>query len=45
MEEERKIAEEMTQKAKKIEEKAQSDKDKIETLKAREIDKAKREAQ
>ena len=35
----------MTQKAKKIEEKAQSDKDKIETLKAREIDKAKREAQ
>ena len=45
LEEERKIAEEMTQKAKRIEEKAQSDKDKIETLKAREIDKAKREAQ
>lgn len=45
LDEERKIAEEMTQKAKKIEEKAQSDKDKIETLKAREIDKAKREAQ
>ena len=45
LEAERKIAEEMTQKAKKIEEKAQSDKDKIETLKAREIDKAKREAQ
>lgn len=45
LEEERRIAEEMTQKAKKIEEKAQSDKDKIETLKAREIDKAKREAQ
>ena len=45
LEEERKIAEEMTKKAKKIEEKAQSDKDKIETLKAREIDKAKREAQ
>lgn len=45
LEEERKIAEEMTLKAKRIEEKAQSDKDKIETLKAREIDKAKREAQ
>ena len=45
LEEERKIAEEMTQKAKRIEEKAQTDKDKIETLKAREIDKAKREAQ
>ena len=45
LEEERKIAEEMTQKAKRIEEKAQADKDKIETLKAREIDKAKREAQ
>lgn len=45
LEEERKIAEEMTQKAKRIKEKAQSDKDKIETLKAREIDKAKREAQ
>lgn len=45
LEEERKIAEEMTQRAKKIEEKAQSEKDKIETLKKREMDRAKREAQ
>lgn len=45
LEEERKIAEEMTERARKIEEKAQSEKDQIETLKARELDKAKREAQ
>lgn len=45
LEEERKIAEEMTQRAKKIEEKAQSEKDKIETLKKREMDRAKRESQ
>ena len=35
----------MTERARKIEEKAQSEMDKIETLKARELDKAKREAQ
>lgn len=45
LDDERKIAEEMTQRAKKIEEKAQSEKDKIETLKKRELDKAKREAE
>lgn len=45
LEDERKIAEEMTERARKIEEKAQSEMDKIETLKARELDKAKREAQ
>lgn len=45
LEVERKIAEEMTERARKIEEKAQSEMDKIETLKARELDKAKREAQ
>ncbi len=45
LDDERKIAEEMTQRAKKIEEKAQSEKDKIETQKKRELDKAKREAE
>lgn len=45
LENERKIAEEMTAKAKRIEEKAQEEKDKIEVLKQREIDKAKREAE
>ena len=45
LDDERKVAEEMTERARKIEEKAQSEMDKIETLKARELDKAKREAQ
>lgn len=45
LEDERKIAEEMTERAKKIEENAQSERDKIETLKKRELDRAKREAE
>lgn len=45
LEDERKIAEEMTEKAKKIEAQALSEKSKIETLKQRELDKAKREAE
>lgn len=45
LEEERKNAEEMTAQAKAIQEKAQSERDKIETLKQRELDKAKREAE
>lgn len=45
LEEERKHAEEMTAQAKAIQEKAQSERDKIETLKQRELDKAKREAE
>lgn len=45
LEDERKIAEEMTAKAKRIEAKAREEKDKIETLKKRELDKAKREAE
>lgn len=45
LEDERKIAEEMTQKAKRIEAQAQSEKDKIETIKQRELEKAKREAE
>ncbi|MCM1286133.1 MAG: endonuclease MutS2 [Acetobacter sp.] len=45
LEDERKIAEEMTAKAKRIEAKAKEEKDKIETLKKRELDKAKKEAE
>lgn len=45
LEDERKVAEEMTARAKRIEEKAQFEKDKIETLKKRELDRAKREAE
>lgn len=45
LEDERKVAEEMTARAKRIEEKVQSEKDKIETLKKRELDRAKREAE
>lgn len=45
LEDERKVAEEMTARAKRIEEKAQSEKDKIETLKKRELDRAKCEAE
>lgn len=45
LEDQRKIAEEMTAKAKLIEAKAKEEKDKIETLKKNELDKAKREAQ
>ncbi len=45
LDDERKIAREMTERAKQIEEKAKSERDKIETLKRRELDKAKREAE
>ena len=45
LEDERKIAEEMTAKAKRIEAKAKEERDKIETLKKRELEKAKREAE
>lgn len=45
LDDERKIAEEMTEKAKKIEQKAKEEKDKIEALRKREIERAKREAQ
>jgi DNA mismatch repair protein MutS2 len=45
LEDERKLAEEMTQKAKRLEAQAQSEMDKLETLKQRELDKAKREAE
>lgn len=45
LENERKIAEEMTARAKKIQAQAQSEKDKIETLKQRELDKARKEAE
>ncbi|MCC8073777.1 MAG: endonuclease MutS2 [Clostridiales bacterium] len=45
LDDERKIAEEMTERARKTEERANSERDKIETLKKRELDKAKREAQ
>ncbi len=45
LENERKIAEEMTAKAKQIEKQAKSERDKIETLKQRELDKARREAE
>lgn len=45
LEDERRRAEETTAKAKRMQETAQSEKDKIETLKKRELDRAKREAE
>lgn len=45
LEDERRVAEEMTARAKAVEAKAQAQKDEIETLRQRELDKAKREAE
>lgn len=45
LEDEKRLAEEMTARAKTIEQRAQSEKDKIETLRQRELERAKREAE